>query len=45
MSLAEGGSLLQHLLVDRLIKTGIVIVALVVLAIGMTVIWRRVGRR
>jgi hypothetical protein len=45
MSLADGGSLLQHLLLDRLIKMGIVTVALVVLAIGMAVIWRRTGRR
>lgn len=44
MSLADG-SLLQHLILDRLIKIGIVVVALVVLAIGLAVIWRRAGRR
>jgi hypothetical protein len=45
MNLADGGDLMQHLIVDRLIKFAVVAVALVVLAIGMAVIWRRSGRR
>ncbi|MEK2477718.1 MULTISPECIES: hypothetical protein [Streptomyces] len=43
--LAAGSSeLLQHLLLDRVIKIVIVLAALGVLAAGMTLIWRRVGR-
>jgi hypothetical protein len=45
MNLADGGNLLQHLIVDRMVKIAIVAIALVVLAIGMAVIWRRGGRR
>ncbi|MFE6833989.1 hypothetical protein ACFVFI_03960 [Streptomyces sp. NPDC057705] len=41
---AESSDLLQHLLVDRAIKVVIVVAALGVLALGMTVIWRRAGR-
>lgn len=44
MTLADGADLLRHLILDRLIKIGIVGVALVVLAIGMAVIWRRSNR-
>jgi hypothetical protein len=40
-----GSELLEHLLMDRLIKITIVIVASLVLALGMTIIWRTVGRR
>ncbi|GIJ44343.1 hypothetical protein Val02_12290 [Virgisporangium aliadipatigenens] len=35
--------LLHHLLIDRLIKMGIAVAALTVLAIGMAIIWRRTG--
>jgi hypothetical protein len=45
MSLADGRSLLQHLILDRLIRIGVVAVALVLLAIGMAVIWQRASRR
>ncbi|WP_406505439.1 hypothetical protein [Streptomyces sp. NBC_00212] len=41
---AESPDLLHHLLLDRAIKVVIVVVALGVLALGMTVIWRRAGR-
>ncbi|UZJ29350.1 hypothetical protein [Streptomyces endophytica] len=37
-------ALAHHLLMDFAIKILIVVVALVVLGLGMTVIWRRVGR-
>ncbi|GAA2079586.1 hypothetical protein GCM10009801_37260 [Streptomyces albiaxialis] len=40
-ALASG--LVTHLLLDRLLKAGIVLAALLVLAIGMTVVWRRTG--
>ncbi len=43
--LAADASLLEHLILDRLIKIGVVLVALVLLAIGMAIIWRRAGRR
>ncbi len=36
--------LAHHLLMDFALKILIVVVALVVLGLGMTVIWRRVGR-
>ncbi|GGX13049.1 hypothetical protein [Streptomyces noursei] len=43
--LAAGSSeLLQHLLLDRVIKIVIVLAALGVLAAGMALIWRRAGR-
>ncbi|MFJ9614257.1 hypothetical protein [Streptomyces noursei] len=43
--LAAGSSeLLQHLLLDRVIKIAIVLAALGVLAAGMALIWRRAGR-
>ncbi|MGG2461257.1 hypothetical protein ACO0M4_15775 [Streptomyces sp. RGM 3693] len=43
--LATGSSdLLEHLLLDRAIKIVIVIAALGVLACGMTLLWRKVGR-
>ena len=45
MRLADDGSLVQHLVIDQLLKFGIVVVAIVALAIGMAVIWRRAGRR
>ena len=45
MNLADGGNLMHHLIVDRLIKLAVVAMALIVLAIGMAVIWRRSGRR
>ncbi|WP_185909429.1 hypothetical protein [Streptomyces sp. WAC01280] len=41
---AESSELLHHLLVDRAIKVVIVVLALSILALGMTVIWRRAGR-
>ncbi|MBO8194817.1 hypothetical protein ITI46_24630 [Streptomyces oryzae] len=40
---AESSGLLYHLLLDRAIKGGIVLVALVLLVVGMVVIWRRTG--
>ncbi|MFI9724073.1 hypothetical protein ACIHFE_31265 [Streptomyces sp. NPDC052396] len=36
---------LHHLVVDLAIKAVIVVVALIALATGMAVIWRRAGRR
>jgi hypothetical protein len=41
----EGFDLLEHLLMDRLIKVVIMIVALCFLALGMVVIWRITNRR
>ncbi|GAA2662296.1 hypothetical protein [Streptomyces vastus] len=41
---AESSDLLHHLLLDRAIKVVIVVLALGILALGMTVIWRRAGR-
>ncbi|MGC0421229.1 hypothetical protein [Embleya sp. AB8] len=41
---AESSNLAHHLLMDTVIKVVLVVVALVVLAIGMVVIWRRAGR-
>ncbi|WP_199862619.1 hypothetical protein [Streptomyces sp. Root431] len=41
---AESSELLHHLLVDRAIKVVIVVLALSILVLGMTVIWRRAGR-
>ncbi|MFI5987076.1 hypothetical protein ACIBEA_40205 [Streptomyces sp. NPDC051555] len=41
---AESSDLLQHLLLDRALKVVIVVVALGILVLGMTVVWRRVGR-
>lgn len=41
---AESSDLLHHLLLDRAIKVVIVVVAVSVLALGMTVIWRRAER-
>ncbi|WP_354637647.1 hypothetical protein [Kitasatospora camelliae] len=41
---AESSELLQHLLLDRALKVGIVLLALAVLAVGLAVIWRRTGR-
>ncbi|MFD8547855.1 hypothetical protein [Streptomyces sp. NPDC059649] len=40
----SASDLAHHLLVDFALKILIVVVALVVLGLGMTVIWRRVGR-
>ncbi|WP_407288054.1 hypothetical protein [Streptomyces sp. BP-8] len=40
----DASSLAHHLLMDYVAKFLIVIVALIVLAVGMTVIWRRAGR-
>ncbi|MGG7571216.1 hypothetical protein [Streptomyces sirii] len=40
----DASSLAHHLLMDHVAKFLIVIVALIVLAVGMTVIWRRAGR-
>lgn len=41
----DGGSdLLAHLLADAAIKGVIVIVALIVLALGMVLIWKKAGR-
>ncbi|MFE1171955.1 hypothetical protein [Streptomyces sp. NPDC058773] len=51
LALARGGEgeagssgLLHHLLVDHAIKAGIVLVALLVLAVGMALIWKKAGR-
>ncbi|MFF1919141.1 hypothetical protein ACFVW8_00995 [Streptomyces sp. NPDC058221] len=41
---AESSDLVHHLLVDSALKAVIVVVALAVLALGMTVIWRKAGR-
>ncbi|MET7798813.1 hypothetical protein [Streptomyces decoyicus] len=40
----EGADLLHHLLVDAVLKGAIVIVALIVLALGMVLIWTKTGR-
>ncbi|MFE0190246.1 hypothetical protein [Streptomyces sp. NPDC058989] len=40
----DASDLAHHLLLDYAAKALIVIVALIVLAVGMTVIWRRAGR-
>ncbi|MFD7976135.1 hypothetical protein [Streptomyces sp. NPDC059071] len=45
LSAADSSGLLQHLLLDRALKVVIVVAALGVLALGMTVIWRRAGGR
>jgi hypothetical protein len=37
----DSADLLQHLLIDRLAKAAIAVVALLVLAIGMAIIWIR----
>lgn len=42
-ALATAEELLYHLLVDQLIKCGIVVAALVILALGMTIIWKKAG--
>ncbi|GAA3810010.1 hypothetical protein GCM10022403_049880 [Streptomyces coacervatus] len=41
---AGSSDVLQHLLLDRAIKVGIVVVALGILALGMRAIWRRASR-
>lgn len=41
----DHAELIEHLVFDRLVKAGIVAVALVVLALGMVVVWRLTGRR
>jgi hypothetical protein len=40
----EGSKLLDHLLADFLIKGIIVVIALLVLALGMVVIWKKIGK-
>ncbi|MFI1501639.1 hypothetical protein [Streptomyces platensis] len=40
----DGAGLLHHLLVDQAIKVAIVLVALLVLALGMRLIWKKAGR-
>ncbi|BCK72645.1 hypothetical protein CP981_05975 [Streptomyces platensis] len=40
----DGGGLLHHLLVDQAIKVALVLVALLVLALGMRLIWKKAGR-
>lgn len=40
----DGSDILAHLLADAAIKGVIVIVALIVLALGMVLIWKKVGR-
>ncbi|MFH8573753.1 hypothetical protein [Streptomyces sp. NPDC017993] len=42
---AESSDLVHHLLWDSALKAVIVLVAVAVLALGMTLIWRRVGRK
>ncbi|MFF3545620.1 hypothetical protein ACFYXD_27675 [Streptomyces platensis] len=39
----DGVGLLHHLLVDQAIKVAIVLVALLVLALGMRLIWKKAG--
>ncbi|GHG64408.1 hypothetical protein [Streptomyces griseocarneus] len=43
--LAGDDELVHHLLFDYLCKVGIVVAALLVLAGGMVIIWKRSGRR
>ncbi|WP_018540687.1 MULTISPECIES: hypothetical protein [unclassified Streptomyces] len=46
IGLAAGSSeLIEHLLLDSVLKIVIVVAALGLLALGMTLIWRRAGRR
>lgn len=40
----DGADLLHHLLVDQALKVAIVLVALLVLALGMALIWKKAGR-
>ncbi|WP_030987491.1 hypothetical protein [Streptomyces sp. NRRL S-1813] len=40
----EGAGLLHHLLLDAALKGAVVIVALIVLALGMVLIWKKAGR-
>ncbi|MFE7542961.1 hypothetical protein [Streptomyces platensis] len=40
----DGDGLLHHLLVDQAIKVALVLVALLVLALGMRLIWKKAGR-
>ncbi|ACZ86084.1 hypothetical protein [Streptosporangium roseum] len=40
----EGSELLDHLMSDFLIKGVIVVIALLVLALGMVVIWKMIGK-
>ncbi|WP_329331385.1 hypothetical protein OIU81_31240 [Streptomyces sp. NBC_01454] len=42
--LSEGSDLVAHLVADAAIKGVIVLVALIVLALGMVLLWKRVGR-
>ncbi|WP_369355513.1 hypothetical protein [Streptomyces sp. cg2] len=42
---ADSSELIEHLLLDRVIKIVIVIAALGFLALGMLLVWRRAGRR
>lgn len=37
----DGAELLQHLIVDKLMKMGIVLLAVLAIAVGMVIIWRR----
>ncbi|SDS87724.1 hypothetical protein [Microlunatus soli] len=39
----DGSDLVHHLLLDKLLKMGIVLLAVVVVGIGMVIIWRRSG--
>ncbi|WP_433855036.1 hypothetical protein [Streptomyces kronopolitis] len=41
---AEGSDLVAHLVADAAIKGAIVLVALIVLALGMVLLWKKVGR-
>jgi hypothetical protein len=43
--LMESSEFVHHILVDLVIKAGIVVAALVALALGMRTIWRRSARR
>ncbi|MGA5565471.1 hypothetical protein ACPCUV_30475 [Streptomyces platensis] len=40
----DGAGLLHHLLVDQAIKVALVLVALLVPALGMRLIWKKAGR-
>ncbi|MFG2533526.1 hypothetical protein [Streptomyces sp. NPDC048516] len=40
----QGSGILAHLLADAAIKGVIVIVALIVLALGMVLLWKKAGR-
>ncbi|MGH3429355.1 MAG: hypothetical protein ACRDQZ_17615 [Mycobacteriales bacterium] len=40
---SEDHGLVRELIVDRLLKMGIVVAGLVLLAIGMAIVWKKTG--